>query len=90
MEEALKTHPAVHDALVFGMPDPRFGQVVSAVVGLVEGEQATDADLMAHVRSKLAPYKAPRKIAFVREAPRAPNGKADYATAKQLFEAAMA
>jgi acyl-CoA synthetase (AMP-forming)/AMP-acid ligase II len=89
VEEALKTHPAVLDALVFGMPDPRFGQVVSAVVGLAEGQTASDADLVAHVRSKLAPYKAPRKIAFVQAAPRAPNGKADYATAKTLFEQAM-
>jgi 3-oxocholest-4-en-26-oate---CoA ligase len=90
VEEALKTHPAVHDALVFGMPDERFGQVVSAVVGLVDGESASDAELVAHVRAKLAPYKAPRKIAFVAAAPRAPNGKADYATARQLFEQAMA
>jgi fatty-acyl-CoA synthase len=90
VEEALKTHAAVLDALVFGMPDPRFGQVVSAVVGLVAGAGATDADLIAHVRTKLAPYKAPRKIAFVSVAPRAPNGKADYATAKALFEKAMA
>ncbi|HLI65367.1 MAG TPA: AMP-binding protein [Caulobacteraceae bacterium] len=90
VEEALKTHPAVHDALVFGMPDERFGQVVSAVVGLAPGQAARDAELMAHVRGKLAPYKAPRKIVFVPQAPRAPNGKADYATAKRLFEQAMA
>jgi 3-oxocholest-4-en-26-oate---CoA ligase len=89
VEEALKTHPAVLDALVFGMPDARFGQVVSAVVGFVDGQSASDADLVAHVRTKLAPYKAPRKIAVVPTAPRAPNGKADYATAKTLFERAM-
>jgi fatty-acyl-CoA synthase len=87
VEEALKTHPAVLDALVFGMPDERFGQVVSAVVGLVEGQAANQADLVAHVRSRLSPFKAPRRIAFVDKAPRAPNGKADYVTAKALFEA---
>ena len=86
VEEALKTHPAVHDALVFGMPDPRFSQVVSAVVGLVPGATADDAELIAHVRVKLAPYKAPRRIVFVEQAPRAPNGKADYAAAKVMFE----
>jgi 3-oxocholest-4-en-26-oate---CoA ligase len=88
VEETLKTHPAVLDALVFGMPDERFGQVVSAVVGLVEGEAADEAELVAHVRAHLSPFKAPRRIAFVPSAPRAPNGKADYATAKAMFEGA--
>ena len=88
VEEALKTHPAVIDALVFGMPDERFGQVVSAVVGLVEGQAADQADLVAHVRSRLSPFKAPRRIAFVDNAPRSPNGKDDYVTAKALFEGA--
>lgn len=90
VEEALKTHPAVHDALVFGMPDPRFGQSVSAVVGFASDAHATEADLIDHVRQKLAPYKAPRRIAFVAEAPRAANGKADYAAAKTMFEGAYA
>jgi 3-oxocholest-4-en-26-oate---CoA ligase len=90
VEEALKTHAAVHDALVFGMPDERFGQVVSAVVGFAPGERAEAAALVAHVRAKLAPYKAPRKIAFVEVVPRAPNGKADYATAKVMFEREVA
>jgi acyl-CoA synthetase (AMP-forming)/AMP-acid ligase II len=88
VEETLKTHPAVLDALVFGMPDERFGQVVSAVVGLVDGEAADEAELVAHVRAHLSPFKAPRRIAFVPTAPRAPNGKADYATAKAMFEGA--
>jgi fatty-acyl-CoA synthase len=89
VEEALKTHPAVIDALVFGMPDPRFGQVISAVVGLAPSAATTEADLVAHVRTTLAPYKAPRKIAFVDTAPRAPNGKADYVAAKAMFESGM-
>ena len=90
VEETLKTHPAVLDALVFGMPDERFGQVVSAVVGLVAGEAAAEADLVAHVRGRLSAFKAPRRIAFVAKAPRAPNGKADYATAKAMFESELA
>jgi len=85
VEEALKTHPAVHDALVFGIADPRFGQAVSAVVGLAEGAKASDAELIEHVRAKLAAYKAPRRIAFAPKAPRAPNGKADYTAARALF-----
>jgi 3-oxocholest-4-en-26-oate---CoA ligase len=86
VEEALKTHPAVADALVFGRPDPRFGQSIAAVVGLETGAKAAEADLIAHVRERLAAYKAPRRIVFAATAPRAPNGKPDYETAKKLFE----
>jgi fatty-acyl-CoA synthase len=89
VEEALKTHPAVQDALVFGIADPRFGQAVSAVVGLTPGAAATDAALIEHVRTKLAAYKAPRRIAFAAKAPRAPNGKADYASARAIFTEAF-
>lgn len=85
VEEALKTHEAVQDALVFGLPDPRFGQRVAAVVGFATGRSAATADLIAHVRDKLAAYKAPREIAVVDVVPRAPNGKADYARAKEMF-----
>ena len=87
VEEALKTHPAVLDALVFGMPDPRFGQTVAAVASLNENTQASEAEIVAHVKSKLAAYKAPKKIVLAPVTPRAPNGKADYAAAKAIFAA---
>ncbi len=73
------------DALVFGMPDPRYGQQVAAVVS-VAGE-AAEAPLIAHVKERLAGYKAPRRIGFMAIVPRGPNGKADYAAAKAAFEA---
>jgi 3-oxocholest-4-en-26-oate---CoA ligase len=88
VEEALKTHPRVADALVFGLPDERFGQTITAIVGLEVGPAIAADDLIGHVRSRLAHYKAPRRIAFVPIVPRAPNGKPDYDTAKRLFEAA--
>jgi fatty-acyl-CoA synthase len=87
VEEALKTHAAVADALVFGRPDPRFGQSIAAVVGLEPGASVTETDLVTHVRDRLAAYKAPRHIVFVDKAPRAPNGKPDYETAKKMMEA---
>lgn len=83
VEEALKSHPAVIDALVFGTDDPRFGQVVSAVVSL-RSPASSDA-LTAHVKDRLAAYKAPKSIQVVDEVPRAPNGKADYAAAKAII-----
>ena len=86
VEEALKTHPAVADALVFGRPDPRFGQTIAAVVGLEERASLEANDLIAHVRERLAHYKAPRQIVFASYVPRAPNGKPDYETARKIFE----
>ena len=90
MEESLKSHPKVVDALVFGMPDDRFGQSVTAVVSLEPGMQAAPAELIDHVRSRLSHYKAPRKLHIVAKVPRAPNGKPDYPMAKEMFAAAQA
>jgi fatty-acyl-CoA synthase len=82
VEEALKTHPAVEDALVFGVADEKWGQAVTAVV---EAPAGTDTEaLRAHVRTALAGYKTPKRIFIVGKVPRAPNGKADYAAAKAM------
>jgi len=88
VEEALKTHPDVSDALVVGIPDPRFGQIVAAVVE-TESALAPDA-LVAHIKTTLAGYKAPKRIVFTKQAPRGPNGKADYASARAMIDAQMA
>ncbi|MFC5745606.1 AMP-binding protein [Actinomadura rugatobispora] len=88
VESVMLDHEAVADALVVGVPDPVWGQVVSAVVNLRDGRTATAADLIAHVKERLAGYKAPRLIAFVDLVPRGPNGKADYQAARVLAEAA--
>ena len=82
VEEVLKTHPAIDDALVFGLPDEKWGQAVTAVV---EAHAPVDAEeLRAHVRQHLAGYKTPKTVHIVKKVPRAPNGKADYATAKTM------
>ena len=84
VEEAIKTHPAVVDCLVFGVDDDRFGQTVAGVAS-VEGAGVDPDAIIAHCKEKLAPYKAPRQLAIVDDVPRAPNGKADYKTAKTLL-----
>ena len=81
VEEAVKRHPSVADALVVGVPDERFGEAVTAVIGLRPGEEA-DADDIAGALGALAPYKRPRKVVFVDTIKRGPNGKADYVWAK--------
>ncbi|MBX3482042.1 MAG: AMP-binding protein [Phenylobacterium sp.] len=90
VEEALKAHPAVADALVVGLPDPRFGERIVAVVAAAPGEAPDEAALIAAVRARLADYKRPRAIVFADEVRRAPNGKADYAWAKATAAGALA
>lgn len=81
VEEAIKTHPDVEDALVIGLPDERWGQAVTAVVQLRRGCAFDEEGLRAHVRGRLAGYKTPKRLVAVGRMFRAPNGKADYKAA---------
>jgi fatty-acyl-CoA synthase len=83
VEEALKTHPEVRDAVVVGVPDPRFGERICAVVEPATGRALTLSDLSEHVRAQLAAYKAPRELVLVESIGRAPNGKVDYKAIKE-------
>ncbi len=78
VEEALKMHPRIVDAIAVGVPDDRFGSVITAVVEPTVGPPLDEAEIIAHVKSQLAAYKAPRKIFTVDSLTRAPNGKIDY------------
>jgi acyl-CoA synthetase (AMP-forming)/AMP-acid ligase II len=89
VEEALKTHVAVRDAVVVGVPDPRFGERICAVVEVVGGAAPTLGELSQHVHSQLAGYKAPRELVLVESIGRAPNGKVDYAAVKARALAAL-
>ena len=86
VEAALKGHPDVFDALVVGVPDPRFGQHVAAVVHVREGTRPTLAELDTFVRTEIAGYKVPRSLWFVDEVKRSPAGKPDYRWAKDQTE----
>jgi len=84
VEEALKTHASVRDAVVVGVPDARFGERICALVELDPAAQSPSLEDMAgHVRSKLAAYKAPRELVVVDSIGRAPNGKVDYKASRE-------
>ena len=78
VEEALKLHPTVNDAVVVGVPDDKFGQAITAVVEPAAGASIDEATLIAEVKAHLAPYKAPKRVLVVDTIGRAPNGKVDY------------
>jgi len=78
VEESLKHHESVADALVVGLPDDKWGQAVMAVVELNPGFELEEISLRDHARAQLAGYKVPKRILVRDGLERAPNGKADY------------
>ena len=85
VEEVLKLCPGVDDALVFGVPDPKWGQAVAAVVQT--DASYDEAAVREELRRHLAGYKQPKTMVATNESLRAPNGKADYGKAKALAAA---
>jgi long-chain acyl-CoA synthetase len=78
IENCLTMHEAVHDVAVIGIPDREMGEQVKAVVQLAAGQEGSDAlavELIEHVKSTIARYKAPRSVDFVDDLPRTPTGK---------------
>jgi fatty-acyl-CoA synthase len=75
VEQALMSHPCVLEAAVIGVPDERWGERPKAFVVLRSGTSATQADLIAHVRTQIAGYKAPRDIDITVKLPKTSTGK---------------
>jgi acyl-CoA synthetase (AMP-forming)/AMP-acid ligase II len=86
VEEVLKSHPDVFDALVVGIEDERWMQRVAAVVEPRRGRAPTLEELQEHCRKHVAGYKAPRQLALVDKVHRFPTGKPDYAWAKRIAQ----
>ena len=78
VEEALKTFESVADAVAVGLPDEKFGEAITAVVELTPGNHLDEGAIIAHVKGKLAAYKAPKRVLPIDTIGRAPNGKVDY------------
>ena len=89
VEQALKSHPDVYDALVAGVPDVRWGNHVAAVVQLRTGAERPSLDeIQTHCRTHLAGYKIPRQLVIAESIERSPSGKADYRWAREVAVAA--
>jgi fatty-acyl-CoA synthase len=80
VESLLRSNPKVKDVAVIGVPDPKWGERVHAVVILRDGALASDADLSAWCRDRVAGYKRPRSFSFLREeeVPRTATGKIQH------------
>lgn len=84
VEEALKGHPAVYDAVVVGVHDARWGERVEALIQLRPDAQASDEALDAWTRARVAGYKVPRGYHRIAQIERHPSGKPDYRWAQEL------
>jgi fatty-acyl-CoA synthase len=78
VELVLRAHPAIDDCVVVGVPDPRWGEMVVALVALRPGTSDDDDALRAHARHGLAGYKVPKHFVVMDSLQRSPAGKADY------------
>jgi len=75
VETVLAQHPALYEACVIGIPDEHWGEAVTAVVVLRDGQEASEEEIMTFCRDRLADFKRPRSVAFVDQLPKNANGK---------------
>jgi acyl-CoA synthetase (AMP-forming)/AMP-acid ligase II len=75
VENAISAHPSVADVAVIGMPSPKWGESVAAIVVRKPGTEVTEDDVIQFCQSKLARFKQPRVVHFIDEIPRNPTGK---------------
>ena len=86
VEEALKINPLVVDCNVVGVSDERWGQAVVAVVEIKTDGLLKEEDLLKDVKERLAGYKVPKSVVFVKKLKRGPNGKSDYRWARDVVD----
>ncbi len=84
VEVAARSHEGIEDCVAVGIPDERFGQAVTLVASRRPGSSVEAHEVISHVKSQIADYKAPKSVVFVDSVYRSPSGKADYRWAQQV------
>jgi fatty-acyl-CoA synthase len=84
VELLLREHPGVHDCVVVGVPDERFGEIVVALVQATDGDALDEDELRAFCRERTAGYKRPKWFLFVDDLQRSAAGKASYALLRSI------
>lgn len=85
VEDALTTHPAVAMAAVIGLPDPKWGEAVTAVIVLRPGAAATEEDLIAHVKELKGSLLAPKRVFFTESLATTSVGKVDKKALRERY-----
>lgn len=87
VEQVIAAHPQVRDTVVVGVPDPRWGERITALVALEPGAALTAEHVKERVRAALADYKTPKAVVFTAELRRTATGKPDIPWARSAAEA---
>jgi fatty-acyl-CoA synthase len=85
VEDCLFSHPAVAEVAVIGVPSEKWGETIKALVVLAEGQSATEAEFIAHCKSRLAGYKAPTSVELRETIPRTATGKVQKFKLRQQY-----
>jgi len=85
VEQVLWSHPKIREAVVFGLPDEKWGEAVCAAVVLDEKEMLSEQEIINYCKGNLANYKKPKKVFFMQSFPRNPSGKIIKEELKKAF-----